>query len=383
MSKRKTIEEIKLSVFNLVGDEYTVLDNKYTNNKTPIKFKHNKCGYEFYMRAGNFINSGNRCPLCNSGGKRDTKWFSEQVKKLSNGEYKLESEYISTHKNTKIKHLKCNQIFEVTPNNFIFKNNRCPYCSKYRFYNKGDAKFKKEVYDLVGDEYTVLDSYINNATKIKFRHNICGYEYLQKPNYFLQGYRCAKCSKRKKKNSKEFKKEVYDLVGDEYTVLGKYINTDTVILFKHIKCNKNFKMRPSNFLRGQRCPYCKESKGEKRIANYLDKLSVSYKREESFKDLYYKDKNHPLRFDFRIYCDNENIILIEYDGEQHINKNSRLYKYNNETFEIQKLRDKMKDDYVMSHDNICLYRIDYTEFDKIEECIDEILNDNKNIIFQK
>lgn len=37
--------------------------------------------------------------------------------------------------------------------------------------------FKKRVQDVVGDEYSVLGEYVDyNHTKIKMRHNICGCE---------------------------------------------------------------------------------------------------------------------------------------------------------------------------------------------------------------
>ena len=45
-----------------------------------------------------------------------------------------------------------------------------------------------------------------------------------------------------------FKKEVYDLVGDEYTVIGEYINSDSLIDIRHNsnKCN-NFVISVKEF----------------------------------------------------------------------------------------------------------------------------------------
>ena len=39
---------------------------------------------------------------------------------------------------------------------------------------KTDAEFRKEVYDLVGNEYTFLDDYQGSLTKTKVKHNTCG-----------------------------------------------------------------------------------------------------------------------------------------------------------------------------------------------------------------
>lgn len=61
---------------------------------------------------------------------------------------------------------------------------------------------------------------------------------------------------RKKKTTEEFKKEVYDLVGDEYSVLGEYFGANTHVLMKHNTCNHEWNIKPSNFLSGRRCPEC-------------------------------------------------------------------------------------------------------------------------------
>ena len=38
---------------------------------------------------------------------------------------------------------------------------------------KTHEQFVKEVYDAVGDEYTVLSEYTTNKAKVTFRHNTC------------------------------------------------------------------------------------------------------------------------------------------------------------------------------------------------------------------
>lgn len=71
--------------------------------------------------------------------------------------------------------------------------------SKKRFIEKKTTEdFKKDVYELVGDEYSVLGEYINRKIKIQMRHNICGNKYEVAPSGFIfQGSRCPKCSRRK------------------------------------------------------------------------------------------------------------------------------------------------------------------------------------------
>lgn len=91
-----------------------------------------------------------------------------------------------------------------------------------------------------------------------------------------------------KKTTNKFRNEVYNLVKDEYSVLDEYINARTKIRFKHNKCNHIYYVTPNSFLRNRRCPKCKESKGEKIIYNYLIDNSINFQTQYRFKDCVYK-----------------------------------------------------------------------------------------------
>ena len=154
---------------------------------------------------------------------------------------------------------------------------------------KTHEQFLKEVYELVKDEYTVLTEYINCHTKIKIKHNKCNHIYEVKPNDFQQGHRCPHCKNNNKRKSHEhFLKEVYELVKDEYTVINSYINCRTKIKIKHNKCNHIYTVLPTDFLQGYRCPYCNSSKGEKRIEKWLIENNLDFKTQYKFKDCKYK-----------------------------------------------------------------------------------------------
>jgi hypothetical protein len=60
----------------------------------------------------------------------------------------------------------------------------------------------------------------------------------------------------RQKTHEEFLQQVYDLVGDEYTVLEQYQRTATKLSMKHNSCGEPFMVRPADFLRGTRCPRC-------------------------------------------------------------------------------------------------------------------------------
>ena len=92
-------------------------------------------------------------------------------------------------------------------------------------------------------------------------------------------------------------KELKNLVGDEYTVSGDYINANTPILMKHKKCGTEYLVTPNKFLHDRRCPHCKRSKGEEKIANHLTKLNINFIEEYRIKNC---KRKRVLPFDFAI-----------------------------------------------------------------------------------
>lgn len=121
---------------------------------------------------------------------------------------------------------------------------------------KTDAEFRKEVKALVGDEYTILSKYINARTKIKFKHQKCKRCFNMLPNMFLSGQRCPKCMHNSKTTS-EFKLQIKSITQNKYIVLDNYVNSHTKIRFQHRKCGFVFFMSPDHFIRGERCPKCR------------------------------------------------------------------------------------------------------------------------------
>lgn len=68
----------------------------------------------------------------------------------------------------------------------------------------------------------------------------------------------------------------------EYTLYeDSYINLNTKMNFKHNNCNNYFKMKPKDFLRGQRCPICAQKIRNKKLIKELDK-DTKNKIEEKF-----------------------------------------------------------------------------------------------------
>lgn len=125
---------------------------------------------------------------------------------------------------------------------------------------KTHKEFVEEVRLMYGDEYKVLGRYVNSKTKIKILHTKCGNEYDVEPNSFLKGHGCSFCFGNNIKTQEQFKSEVFNIVGNEYVVLSEYINSHTDIQMLHKTCKHKFYINPSSFLHSNdRCPYCSKN----------------------------------------------------------------------------------------------------------------------------
>jgi len=127
-------------------------------------------------------------------------------------------------------------------------------------------------------------------------------------------------------------------------------------------CGRHF-ILDGRRLRGKNAQFscgCVKSKGEFKISQILNNEHQNFKKQYSFSDLK-SNKNFPLLFDFAIFNDqNQLLYLIEYDGEQHFNKQSRYYSKEN----IE--HDKIKNNYCIQH-NIKLYRIPYWNYNSLTD----------------
>jgi hypothetical protein len=125
----------------------------------------------------------------------------------------------------------------------------------------------------------------------------------------------------------------------------------------------------SNFLRGTRCPICNESRGERKIRNWLDENEVDYTTQDRFDDC---KKERPLPFDFKVLdVSGELYGLVEFDGIQHFESRSA---YGGEGgFKETQLRDQIKNDYCIKN-KIPLLRIKYSAIDMVDEILEKFLN---------
>lgn len=158
--------------------------------------------------------------------------------------------------NTKLDFI-CNKhkdagIQQVSYASFKRNKNNCKLCEKeYKLLNwhnchktgltqeefrqKHFEKYKRKIFEVVGNEYTLLDILKkSNCSILKLRHNDCDSVYEVEQNNFLKrNFRCQnpECvSKRKRlqhlKSIEKLNQEIFDLVGNEYQIISDYKGTN-------------------------------------------------------------------------------------------------------------------------------------------------------------
>ena len=101
-----------------------------------------------------------------------------------------------------------------------------------------DNEFKEIIKRVHNDKIIVLGEYKNSKTKILVKNIVCNHEWEAIPHVLINGHGCPKCSKRYGNTTEEFKKEVFNLVGDEYILKSDYINNKTKVKILHTNCNE-------------------------------------------------------------------------------------------------------------------------------------------------
>lgn len=205
--------------------------------------------------------------------------------------------------------------------------------------------------------YDLVD-YVNKRNKVIITCPIHG-NFTQQAGSHLRGVGCPKCMNVHRPTTNEFIEHAISIHGNKYDYrLVEYINNNIKV---KILCKEHgvFEQRPADHLSNKGCPICKESKGEREIANWLDIHKIIYVRQHKFNEC----KNiKELPFDF--YLPDYN-ICIEYHGRQHYEPVSAFGGENE--FKKLSFRDNIKQSFC-STNKIKLLVINY------KQNINEILN---------
>jgi hypothetical protein len=287
MSEKFFSKLLKENEYELVG--------AYKSLEAETTFRHKKCKKTFLYSPLRYCKGKYHCPFCFPNHKKKTKKtteeFAKEVLEKGKGEFELVSEYKTCGEHVEILHKKCNNIFKITPTNFL-SGWGCSFC--YKFKHKTVDSWKKEVELLGKGEYVCLEDYQKSKKKITFLHKKCNSQFKMRPNDFQQGHRCPNCA-----------------------------------------------VLPQNSL------------PMKRIEEFLIKNGIKYEKEVTIEGMKHK-KQLFFDFCILDPNDEDYIIAaIEYHGEQHFSrrgfrKQSSSTKFH-EDFLEQKIRDKKKRDFTLKH----------------------------------
>jgi hypothetical protein len=260
-------------------------------------------------------------------------------------------------------------------NNFTSKNVRCPQCKGYNIHplDSLGSKFPDSLL-LWSDknDQSPFDYASRTEQEVYWMcENEIHEDYCRRiDNSVLRNFRCPECHGKFKHTQEQFETIIKELVGNEYVAIGEYINIQSNVLFIHNipECGYEFPMRPGNFIYGnQRCPACSESKGEKRIRDWLINRNINYEPQMKYDNLLGVGGNK-LSYDFNL--PNQN-ILIEYQGEQHDHYVEYFHK-SIEDFNKQLEHDNRKRQYAIENE-IKLLEIWYWDYDNIEMILEKEL----------
>lgn len=210
-----SVEKFEELFQNATDDSYQLI-SKFKSMTQPITVLHKTCGSKYQVLVRDFLIYGRRCNCERSYTPKEAKQIVEQHKG-----FKLISYPIGNYKPCVILHEYCGNTFESTL--AAFKNNpKCKRCEMAK--DHSEENIGQLVKDLVGDEYTVIDTEGKANGRITIRHNVCGKEHTYLSRMFTEGSRCPYCNNFAKNTN--FKQYVSEVSGGKYKI-GKQLERDT------------------------------------------------------------------------------------------------------------------------------------------------------------
>lgn len=351
MADKKSFSAVELA-FEKVGLE--LLETVYTNSTTKMECKCPKHPNEKLEMSYRVVARGSGCKFCGRVSFLDkTRHGIDKVREdFSKAGYELLStKYWRANDSLKYccpKHPK----EELSMSYTSLKNgSRCPYCNGKATLDEVETAFRERGYT----PHNLVD-YVNSKSKIEYTcPNHPDKELNITYGNLKSGKGCPYCAGNCVKYtltqvSDKFAERGYRLTSTEYLNVHENL---TYICGKHPNIEQ--KITFTNFLSGQGCSVCKQSKGEKLIADYLTEKGVQFTTQYRIKDC--RDKL-PLPFDFAVFDENGLNFLIEFDGIQHFREVVRFRGRG--SYENTKRRDRIKDSYC-DEKGLRLVRISYND----------------------
>lgn len=217
-------------------------------------------------------------------------------------------------------------------------------------------QFNEKLHKVHPNEDLTALSYDGDNKECEVICNTCGTHYKKKAGCSVDKRKVSICKKCFPTHDNIHKK-IYQLP-EGYSYVEPYKSMQTAVLIRHDKCGFIWKVKPNNLKYGKGCPKCnrKVSKGEQKIASYLDTHKIKYEAQKKV-----ELEGHHLTVDFYLPKFD---LYIEYNGIQHYE--SVKFFGGEEKLEKQQELDALKQKYLKDK----LLIISYKDFDNIESILE-------------
>lgn len=359
MSKILTTESFKQRVFNLYGDEYTVI-GEYHGAHEKIEILH-KCGYSYFAAPTNILN-GRKCPKCS----KRVRYTIDAAKAIFKEHQKTlladEIENVLTQMPFTCDLHKSYGIQYATLSS-VSRGGGCKLCKNEKV-RKNQPKLKydqKSVVELFKKSHLVVcGKYKSMKTPISFyceKHKDMGMQTITLNNFLYQHSSCKYCARenisRLKSTPENEIRHLLDSMNLEY--IDSRVDKKMTVSFvckAHraygVQCNSLDKIK-----RGQGCRLCSASTGETMVSSILKEKNIEYEFQKKFDGLVGEGRGQ-LSYDF--YLPKYN-TLIEYQGQQHYMIVDAFHA-TDETLKKQIHHDDLKREYAKEN-NISLIEVPY------------------------
>lgn len=301
------------------------------------------------------------------------------AKKVSNEEFieKMKNQkptlvplekYIDNKTSIMFKCVVCGNTFKNAPVKILGSRNQG--CHRCYSNNNMTSNLEFKNTSMKNEHVVVIGEYKGSKNKVKVKCKYCGEEFMMRADSVLSGRGHQSCLQKMINREPRMTQQEYvnklNETNSNIVPLGIFTKTKDKMIFRCKVCEYEWEAEVGSVLYGESsCPKCNESKGEKKIAEYLTNNKINFTSQYTFNDCTYKRK---LPFDF--FLDDKN-TCIEYQGKQHYVPID--YFGGRDNFDIQCKRDKIKVDYCKDN-NITLIKIPYTDFDNIENILEKFIN---------
>ena len=217
---------------------------------------------KLFLTTPKRIQSGWGCPTCDDR-LTDQDLFQRLFNVAACDDYVLLSFSGMKHR-IAIRHHACGREYTIRPRSFLEENVRCP-CNK----TSSVEELRRRI-GLMGAFELV--SFQGVDLPLELLHTTCGQKFSQKYSRFIRHPNCKHCVPLSL-SERSFRQEIYELVGEEYELVGSYTDRKTDVQIRHNVCNIVQTYKPQRFLAGSRCSKCHQRLKFLDFCRIVDKVS--------------------------------------------------------------------------------------------------------------